>query len=369
MSTDPVTTIVALTEAIVNAAKPKKTRAPKAPATIPTIDVDEIIANFTAGKYAIEAAANLNRIFGREFEPIAEEIVNLANLLPTSPEVVVKEKKPRASKKAVTPAEAPAEAPAETSVEAPAKDEKAKKPRASKKAVTPAEAQAETSVEAPAKDEKAKKPRASKKTVVAEAQAEAIVVAETPVAEAAPAPVKAKKPRASKKTVVAEAPVAEAPVVAETPVAEAAPAPVKAKKPRASKKAADPDINELVAAVESLAVVEAPIVTEVVKEKKTKKTKKSETASNDGSSDEDSVAGVKEEKKTKKPRASKKAVNAETAVIPQTPLLVEEEVVLTLVQPSEFIDQELTDGDMEGFAAEWGQELVEEELSDIEDDE
>ena len=106
-----------------------------------------------------------------------------------------------------------------------------------------------------------------------------------------------------------------------------------------------------------------------MKEKKTKKTKKSETASNDGSSDEDSVAGVKEEKKTKKPRASKKAVNAETAVIPQTPLLVEEEVVLTLVQPSEFIDQELTDGDMEGFAAEWGQELVEEELSDIEDDE
>jgi len=253
---DPVAVITQLaenqlTEAIVTAAKAtKKHRASKKPdaeENEPSI-VDEILANVASGKYAVEAAANLTRIFGREFDPIAEQIVTMASQLPED---------------------------ATVEVAVPTEVKKEKKPRAKKEKKT--EALAEVVAEVP----KEKKPRAKKE----------------------------------KKTEVA----VEAPVEPTTEVVAK-----KEKKPRAKKAPVDTDDN-------------------------------------------DSVAAVAEPKKTKKVRAPTPVLpdddeNHLTLVAPQTSTLVDEQ--------ADFENHmEIEDPELEGFAAEWGEELVEEELSDIDDDE
>jgi hypothetical protein len=294
VTVDPVTVITQLaenelTQAIVTAAKvSKKPRASKK--TIVEVNepsiVDEILINVASGKYAVESAANLTRIFGREFEPIAEEIIKMAADLPEDATVEVSvpvevntAKNTKKTKKVKT---------AEVVVEAPS---------------------SEVVVEAPAKKEKK-----SKKVKTAE------VVVEAPSSE-----------------VVVEAPSSE--VVVEAP----------AKKEKKSKKA---KTDEVVAVTE---VIAAP-----VKKPRAKKT-------NVVIDDDSSVAGVAEPKKTKNTR-------------PPTPVLPDEdENLLTLVPPetSSFIDEnadfknhlEIEDPELAGFDAAWGEELVEEELSDIEEDE
>ena len=165
---DPVAVITQLaenqlTEAIVTAAKAtKKHRASKKPdaeENEPSI-VDEILANVASGKYAVEAAANLTRIFGREFDPIAEQIVTMASQLPEDatvevavPTEVKKEKKPRAKKEKKT--EVAVEAPVEPTTEVVAKKEK--KPRAKK---APVDTDDNDSVAAVAEPKKTKKVRA-----------------------------------------------------------------------------------------------------------------------------------------------------------------------------------------------------------------
>jgi hypothetical protein len=254
---DPVSVITQLaenqlTEAIVTAAKvTKKPRASKKtvePEPEPSI-VDEIRVNVESGKYAIEAAANLSRIFGRDFEPISEQICDMASKLPE-------------------------------------------------------DATVEVVVPSPKKE---KKPRAKK-----EKKTEEVVIEAEPEAEVA-APKKEKKPKAKKEKTEEPEPEAEAEVTA----------PKKEKKPR------------------------------------TKKEKKPVEGS-----DDDSVAAIAESKKSKKVKTPR--------------LEQDDEPVLSLVRPetSTFIDEEadfenlleVEDPEMKGFSAEWGEELVEEELSDIEDE-
>ncbi|NBV28847.1 hypothetical protein EBS02_07520, partial [bacterium] len=158
VTVDPVTVITQLaenelTQAIVTAAKvSKKPRASKK--TIVEVNepsiVDEILINVASGKYAVEAAANLTRIFGREFESIAEQIVNMAADLPQDATVEVSvpvEVNTKKTKKVKT---------AEVVVEAPAKKEKKSKKVNTAEVVVEAPS-SEVVVEAPAKKEKKSK--------------------------------------------------------------------------------------------------------------------------------------------------------------------------------------------------------------------
>ena len=304
---DPVSVITQLaenqlTEAIVTAAKvTKKPRASKKtvePEPEPSI-VDEIRVNVESGKYAIEAAANLTRIFGRDFEPIADQIREMASKLPEDATVEVVVPSPK----------------------------KEKKPRAKKEKQTEEPAM-EAEVVAPKKE---KKPRAKK-----EKTEELTVVIETKVEEEVAAPKKEKKPRAKKEKT--EEPVMEAEVAA----------PKKEKKPRAKKEKTEEPEPEA----------------EVVAPKKEKKPRAKKEKKPVEGSDDDSVAAIAESKKSKKVRTPR--------------LEQDDEPVLSLVRPetSTFIDEdadfenllEVEDPEMKGFSAEWGEELIEEELSDIEDE-
>lgn len=224
-----------ITEAIVTAAKSKK--------TVEKTFSEEILENLAAGRYAEEAAINLTRIFGRAFDPIADQILEFAKRLTPSDTTVAPAKKPRAkkaSKTVVAPTATTDDNMVNEEVTATANEtKKTKKPRAKKVPVepvveptnsndvtVPVEAVAsgepvEKPVTAPAP---AKKPRA-KKTVSIDTAAEKkeetneVGTDDSSVNAVSEKPVK--KPRTKKVSVVAPAATTDAvPSVAFEPISE-----------------------------------------------------------------------------------------------------------------------------------------------------
>jgi len=382
-----------ITEAIVTAAKSKK--------TVEKTFSEEILENLAAGRYAEEAAINLTRIFGREFDPIADQILQFAKRLTPSDAPVAPAKKPRAKKASKTLAPS-ADAAADGNMvnegltETTNETKKTKKPRAKKVTVKP--------VAEPT----------SSNDVIAPVDA---VASSEPVDEPAPAAAPAKKPRAKKTVSVdttnekKEEPGAVASdssvTVSELPVEK----PAAAKKPRAKKTVSVGTTSEkeeivTVASVESVTVSEVPVEKSVstaaappaaapAKKPRAKKTvsvdttneKKEEPVAAAAASDDSSVNAVSE-KPVKKPRIKKVVVVApapdtiEVDVSPpatvsetfkpiaevQNEVAVEEVITSSAEHNDIILTDEDFDAELSGFSEGWTDELIEEELSDIEYD-
>jgi hypothetical protein len=376
-----------ITEAIVTAAKSKK--------TVEKTFSEEILENLAAGRYAEEAAINLTRIFGREFDPIADQILEFAKRLTPSDAPVAPAKKPRAKKvsKTLAPSAVDGNIVNEGFTETTNETKKTKKPRAKKVTVEPV-------VE----------PTNSNDVI---APVDAVVSCE-PVEK--PVPAAAKKPRA-KKTVSIDTPneKKEEPVaiasdssvnVSEVPIEKlVAPA---AKKPRAKKTVSVGTTSEkeeivAVASDESVTVSEVPVEKSVVdapasaapptdapaKKPRAKKTvsvdttsKKEEPVAAAAATDDSSVNAVSE-KPLKKPRTKKvTVVDADVTVSPPATVsetfkpitevqneVAAEEVITSSAEHNDIIlTDEDFDAELSGFSEGWTDELIEEELSDIEYD-
>jgi len=306
-----------VTEAIVAAAK--RVRKPKAEITI----VEQIINDILAGKFAEEAASHLKQIFGDDF--------CIKRGLMEKPKKVRKPKAPKVSTEA-PPVSEP-------------KEKKVRKPKAPK-----------VSTEAPPvsepKEKKVRKPKAPKVStdaLVSETPVEALVsetpvealVSETPV-EAPVSEPKEKKARKPKAPTVST----DAPPVSETPVEVlvSEPKEKKARKPKAPK-AVEVSAAPVETPVETPETpVETPPATEDKKVKKVRKPKSPKEESSD------------DEKKVKKVRKA-------TAVVPNEVPVASETIVEAPSTPAMNTDE---------FSENWGRpledELVEEELSDIEEE-
>lgn len=318
-----------ITEAIVTAAKSKK--------TVEKTFSEEILENLAAGRYAEEAAINLTRIFGRAFDPIADQILEFAKRLTPSDTTVAPAKKPRAkkaSKTVVAPTATTDDNMVNEEVTSTANEtKKTKKPRAKKVQVEP--------VVEPTNSNDVAVP------VEAVASGEPV---EKPVTAVAPA----KKPHA-KKTVSVDTPAdkkEETLAIASESSVSVAAAP--AKKPRAKKTVSIDTTSE----------------------------KKEET--NEVGTDDSSVNAVSE-KPVKKPRTKKVTVVAPAAATDTVPPVAfepigevqnevpvsvpVEEVITSSAENNEIIlTDEDFDAELSGFSEGWTDELIEEELSEIEYD-
>ena len=319
-----------ITEAIVTAAKSKK--------TVEKTFSEEILENLAAGRYAEEAAINLTRIFGRAFDPIADQILEFAKRLTPSDTTVAPAKKPRAKKASKTVV-----APTATTDDNMVNEE----------------------VTATANEtKKTKKPRAKKVPV-------------EPVVEPT---------NSNDVTVPVEAVASGEPV--EKPVTAVA-----AKKPRAKKTVSVDTTNEKkeetveIASASSVTVAAAP-----AKKPRAKKTVSIDTAAEKKEettavgSDDSSVNAVSE-KPVKKPRTKKVTVVAPPAAdaaappvafepiaevqneVPVSVSVPVDEVITSSAENNEIIlTDEDFDAELSGFSEGWTDELIEEELSDIEYD-
>jgi hypothetical protein len=255
-----------LTEAIVSAARStKRTRKPKITAEVERSAVDEIIENLRSGKFAADAIATLERVFGRKMDIEEDEPKKLTELEAEEP------KEPQEPK-----------------------------------------------------EKKVRKPRAKKVSVATETDEP--VAIETPVIITVTAETKTKKPRAKK---VVEAPVAIVETV--VPVTTSDEKPKKARKPRA-KKTEEPETA--VSDSDESTVTSKPVVT---------------------TSDE-------KPKKVRKPRVKK--TESPTVAVEVTEVVEEKTRNTTPILVST-LENEFG---IDGFSAEWSEELVEEELSDIDDE-
>ena len=326
-----------ITEAIVTAAKSKK--------TVEKTFSEEILENLAAGRYAEEAAINLTRIFGRAFDPIADQILEFAKRLTPSDTTVAPAKKPRAKKASKTVV-----APTATTVDNMVNEE----------------------VTATANEtKKTKKPRAKKvpvEPVVEPTNSNDVTVPVEEVASGEPL----------------EKPVTAAP----------------AKKPRAKKTVSDDTTNDKkeetveIASASSVTVSEehlaAAVAAAPAKKPRAKKTVSIETTAekkeetNEVGSDDSSVNAVSE-KPVKKPRTKKVTVVAPAATTDAVPPVAfepiaevqnevpvpvsVEEVITSSAENNEIIlTDEDFDAELSGFSEGWTDELIEEELSDIEYD-
>jgi len=213
---------------------------------------------------------------------------------------------------------------------------KAKSRKAHAAPETPSDADA-VAVTPEKKSKKVKKPATTQPVVE-----EAPVSEEVPIAKAP----KAKKTKTPDPTPSADVPVVEPSIPAEAP-----------------KKVVKKNKKALVETpVETPAVVETPAAVEAVKSKRKPKAKKVVEESDD---DDESVAAVSEKKIKKVATKTKKVERVQTPILPE-----DDEQPITLVSPtkSEVVNTD-ADAELDGFSAEWEGELMEEELSDIEEDE
>jgi hypothetical protein len=329
MSTEmPTTNVIDMpveqvTEAIVAAAK--RVRKPKAEITI----VEQIVCDILAGKFAEEAATHLKQIFGDEF--------CIKRGLMEKPK---KTRKPKAQKVV-------SEEPTVSEGEEKPKEKKARKPKAPKVVSEATEAIVSEGEEKP-KEKKVRKPKAPK--VVVEPISEA-VVSEATVSEEKPKEKKVRKPKAPKvvepvseavEATVSEATVSE-PVVSDS---EEKPKEKKARKPKAPK--AEATVSEPVV---SEATVSEPVVSE--EKPKVKKVTKKPISPKETTSV--AIEAVVTEEKPKVKKVTKKPASPK-----ETPAVAVVEATATPVLETD------------EFSENWGKpledELIEEELSDIEEE-
>ena len=332
--TNPIEMITQLAEtqitaAIVTAAKSKKTVGAKVEKTFS----EEIIENLAASRYAEEAAINLTRIFGREFESIADQILEFAQRLNSSSDAT--------------------------------SSTKVKKPRANKAKILTATT---TDESVDVSEKKPKKPRAKKySTKIVENKETVTEVVDTTTNENIPNNKSINTTFTYETTINTDDMTTTTETVIE-PSEEPVKKPAAAKKPRAKKVVVV--VSEPASTGDDVAAATAT----TVKKPRAKKVK----PVNDDDSSVNAVCEQPEKKQvsTKKPRAKKNEVVASVVQeIKPIESVTENEItqVDTTVPSSENTDILLTDEDFDaelaGFAQEWTDELVEEELSDIDDDE
>jgi len=289
-----------------------------------SVDIEEMLENIVSKKYAEEVAMNLTRIFGSEFEPIADKILEFANKLTSSKTTSVKKDKKPYTKKINKPASEVAITDSSDSSES----------------VT-TKVMYTSTVDAKVAEKPAKKPRAKKvKDTIESTHDEQVEDAKETTTDAKVSEKPTKKPRAKKVKDTVESTHDEQVEDAKETTTDANVAEKPAKKPRAKK------VKDTVESTHDEQV-------EVAKESTTD-------------------AKVSE-KPAKKPRAKK--VNEPVIEVKETttndsmPLPIEE-----IANPIEIHNEDnsilLRDDDLDvelaGFSEEWTHELVEEELSDIE---